>query len=70
MTIKITFFLVIFFGAATLLSAQTPATNKLLFGVAYYYEYMPYERLDKDIKNDESCWQDTSKVRTMGRIDY
>ncbi|MDN3657271.1 beta-galactosidase [Ferruginibacter paludis] len=47
---KLTFFLVIFFGAATLLSAQTPATNKLLFGVAYYDEYMPYERLDKDIQ--------------------
>lgn len=24
--------------------------DKLLFGVAYYDEYMPYERLDKDIK--------------------
>ena len=24
-------------------------TNQLLFGVAYYDEYMPYERLDKDI---------------------
>jgi beta-galactosidase len=23
--------------------------NKLLFGVAYYDEYMPYDRLDKDI---------------------
>src|SRR3990167_665250 len=24
--------------------------DKLLFGVAYYDEYMPYERLDQDIK--------------------
>ncbi len=24
--------------------------NKLLFGVAYYDEYMPYDRLDKDVK--------------------
>ena len=24
--------------------------DKLLFGVAYYDEYMPYDRLDKDIK--------------------
>ncbi len=29
------------------LQAQTP---KLLFGVAYYDEYMPYERLEKDVK--------------------
>ena len=28
--------------------AQTPK-NKVLFGVAYYDEYMPYDRLDKDI---------------------
>jgi hypothetical protein len=28
--------------------AQLPA-NKLLFGVAYYDEYMPYERLNKDV---------------------
>jgi beta-galactosidase len=28
--------------------AQIPK-NKILFGVAYYDEYMPYERLDKDI---------------------
>jgi len=37
-----------------LLSAFTPAKaqthiKKLLFGVAYYDEYMPYDRLDKDI---------------------
>ena len=31
-------------------SAQTPKQDKLLFGVAYYDEYMPYERLDKDIQ--------------------
>ena len=24
--------------------------NKLLYGVAYYDEYMPYDRLDKDIQ--------------------
>ena len=30
--------------------AQKPSTNKLLFGVAYYDEYMPYDRLDKDIE--------------------
>jgi beta-galactosidase len=29
--------------------SQVPK-DKLLFGVAYYDEYMPYERLDKDVK--------------------
>jgi beta-galactosidase len=30
--------------------AQPPATGKLLYGVAYYDEYMPYDRLDKDVQ--------------------
>ena len=30
--------------------AQQAPINKLLFGVAYYDEYMPYERLDKDVQ--------------------
>ena len=30
-------------------SAQAYQPDQLLFGVAYYDEYMPYERLDKDI---------------------
>lgn len=30
-------------------SSQAPAPNPLLFGVAYYDEYMPYERLEKDV---------------------
>ena len=33
-------------GAA---AAQAGHTDHLLFGVAYYDEYMPYERLDKDV---------------------
>ena len=32
------------------LSAQEIKMNQLLYGVAYYDEYMPYERLDKDIQ--------------------
>ncbi|MFD2935753.1 beta-galactosidase [Spirosoma flavum] len=32
------------------IQAQTPKIDQLLFGVAYYDEYMPYDRLDKDIK--------------------
>lgn len=38
------------FGLTTLSHAQSPKLDKLLFGVAYYDEYMPYERLDKDIQ--------------------
>ena len=30
--------------------AQQTKMNQLLYGVAYYDEYMPYERLDKDIQ--------------------
>lgn len=30
-------------------SAQTPKMGRLLYGVAYYDEYMPYDRLDKDV---------------------
>ncbi|MBN8826017.1 MULTISPECIES: beta-galactosidase [unclassified Spirosoma] len=35
---------------STWVSAQSPLPNKLLFGVAYYDEYMPYERLEKDVQ--------------------
>lgn len=31
-------------------AAQAPKQDKLLYGVAYYDEYMPYERLDKDVQ--------------------
>jgi beta-galactosidase len=41
-------FILCFAGNAVL--AQQPAINKLLYGVAYYDEYMPYERLDKDVQ--------------------
>jgi beta-galactosidase len=30
-------------------TAQKPSIDKLLYGVAYYDEYMPFDRLDKDI---------------------
>lgn len=33
--------------------------EKLLYGAAYYDEYMPYERLEEDIKmmkNEELMW--------------
>jgi hypothetical protein len=30
--------------------AQPKKFDNILYGVAYYHEYMPYERLDKDIE--------------------
>jgi beta-galactosidase len=40
-------------ASSTLLSARAPrpahAPQTILYGVAYYHEYMPYERLDEDI---------------------
>ena len=41
---------IIFLAPGTTLSAQQTTQPKLLYGVAYYDEYMPYERLDKDIE--------------------
>lgn len=35
--------------------AQYPKMDKLLYGVAYYDEYMPYERLDKDVQMMKDC---------------
>jgi beta-galactosidase len=32
-----------------LVHGQIPKMDRLLFGVAYYDEYMPYDRLDKDV---------------------
>jgi len=29
--------------------AETPKLDTVLYGVSYYHEYMPYERLDKDV---------------------
>jgi beta-galactosidase len=46
--LRIVCMLVFLFTAAQNLYAQ-PRGNKLLYGVAYYDEYMPYERLDKDV---------------------
>ncbi|HJU53792.1 MAG TPA: beta-galactosidase [Pyrinomonadaceae bacterium] len=30
--------------------AQPPRMSTILYGVSYYHEYMPYERLDKDVQ--------------------
>jgi beta-galactosidase len=32
------------------LHAQTKKFNTVLYGVSYYHEYMPYERLEKDVR--------------------
>lgn len=49
--ILVRFFLATLFLTSTgIVVAQTPRLDKLLFGVAYYDEYMPYERLDKDVQ--------------------
>ncbi len=40
-----------FYLVLSSLCASGQSTNeKLLFGVAYYDEYMPYDRLEKDVK--------------------
>ncbi len=35
--------------AQTADSSATPALQTVLYGAAYYHEYMPYDRLDKDV---------------------
>ncbi|HEX8348483.1 MAG TPA: alpha-amylase family protein, partial [Hymenobacter sp.] len=47
---KLAFLLVLCFAQLGLATAQTPKIDKLLYGVAYDDEYMPYERLDKDVQ--------------------
>jgi len=45
------FYLIIgLLAAATGLSGQIPAFDNILYGAAYYHEYMPYERLDEDVR--------------------
>src|SRR5437016_13252457 len=37
-------------AARSQLLERVPRTNTILYGVAYYPEYMPYERLDIDVE--------------------
>src|SRR5438552_2332843 len=37
-------------AARSQLLERVPGTNTILYGVAYYPEYMPYERLDIDVE--------------------
>lgn len=36
--------------SASLCAAAAPPLETVLYGVSYYHEYMPYERLDKDVE--------------------
>ncbi len=44
------FFTICFITADSEISAQPYVFDDILFGVAYYHEYMPYERLDEDVR--------------------
>jgi len=41
---------ILFLAFVQLTYAQKSAFNQLLYGVAYYDEYMPYDRLEKDVQ--------------------
>ena len=43
-------FILVFYTTHPIATAQKTSITKLLYGVAYYDEYMPYERLDKDVE--------------------
>jgi len=47
---KIIFFFVAIFIFNGIVRSQNIKMDKLLYGVAYYDEYMPYDRLDKDVQ--------------------
>ena len=42
--------LILFVAIIQIVFGQRSELNQLLYGVAYYDEYMPYDRLDKDIQ--------------------
>lgn len=43
-------FLFLMLGFSRVVPAQSFKADQLLYGVAYYDEYMPYDRLDKDVQ--------------------
>ena len=47
---RILFIILTSFSLLQSINAQNININKLLYGVAYYDEYMPYDRLDKDVQ--------------------
>lgn len=40
----------IFSAMAAVAPAQPPSLDHILYGVSYYHEYMPYERLEEDVR--------------------
>jgi beta-galactosidase len=66
--IAIAFLLIIYSLGSSIAVAQSYSFHDILFGVAYYHEYMPYERLEQDValmkdaginyvRLGESTWQ-------------
>jgi beta-galactosidase len=49
MTLKLRLIFLLIIGV-TNLHAQSAKFNTILYGAAYYHEYMPYERLEKDVQ--------------------
>jgi beta-galactosidase len=47
---KIQFAFLLFVGVPFFLNAQPVHQENILYGAAYYHEYMPYERLDEDVR--------------------
>ena len=47
------FILLVLFLSALQIKAQYSFDN-VLYGAAYYHEYMPYERLDEDMADEKS----------------
>ena len=43
-------FPLLLFPFSALLRAEKPDLGTILYGASYYHEYMPYERLDKDVE--------------------
>ncbi len=50
MKTKISFFLLCFILPISLRSQPVKPFNNVLYGAAYYHEYMPFDRLDEDIR--------------------
>ncbi len=42
--------IVLLLSLSTCAFSQSPRFRTILYGAAYYHEYMPYERLEKDVQ--------------------
>jgi len=56
------FALLIFSFASSRLLADTPKFNTILYGVSYYHEYMPYERLEQDVQMMEKAGINLARI--------